>query len=154
MVTMKKVIPNLLMIYLSLATGPAVSATDATTLNKDSKLAEADKTTPFYTISYVKENSIAPGIFETEGYITFIHQIKGCNTPDSICPPGSDTSVIIVHEQKNGPADTAIRIKITKDTKGLQKGQRYRFTIKAETGKMASQSKLQNLQLLEFHLLQ
>ena len=113
-----------------------------------------DTTVPFYTIPYIKENRLKPGIFETEGYVTFIHQIKGCSTPGSVCPPGSDTSLIIVNEQKNGPENTAIRIKITKDTKGLQKGQQYRFTIEAGSGKLAPQSKLQSLKLLKFQLLQ
>lgn len=110
----------------------------------------ANAAVPSYTIAYIKENKIEPGIFETEGYVTFINQIKGCKTPDSVCPPGSDTSVILVNEKKNGPSDTAIRIKITKDTQGLQKGQRYRFTVEAGSGTMPGQSKLQKLDLIKF----
>lgn len=110
----------------------------------------AEGKTPFYTIAHIKQNHIAPGIFETEGYVTFIHQIKGCSKPGDVCPPGSDVSVIIVNEQRNGPENTAIRVKITKDTKGLQKGQRYRFTIEAGQGKMPPPSKLQRLDLVNF----
>lgn len=97
---------------------------------------------PFYTISHIRDNQPKSGTFETEGYVTFINQIKGCKT-DYDCPPGADTSVILVNDQKNGPSDTAIRIKITKDTKGLEKGGRYRFTVEAGTG-------AQKLQLVKF----
>lgn len=91
---------------------------------------------PVYVPSYVKQNLIAAGVFETEGYITFVH-----NPYDG----QMHQRLIMVHEKKNGPADTAIRIKI-KDAQGLQKGNHYRFTVKAEQGKTPQQP----LELIEF----
>ncbi|MBL8013252.1 MAG: hypothetical protein JNN05_05335, partial [Candidatus Omnitrophica bacterium] len=93
----------------------------------------ASTSVPFYSIAQINNNSLKPGMYETEGYVTFINQIKGCKTQYD-CPPGADTSVILVNEQKNGSSDTSIRIKITKDTQGLEKGGRYRFTVQAGTG--------------------
>jgi len=81
---------------------------------------------PFYLPSYVKQNLIAPGVFETQGYITFVHNPYNGQMHQRL---------IIVHEKKTGPADTAIRIKI-KDAAGLQKGGHYRFTVNAEQGKV------------------
>lgn len=121
----------------------------------DKKTVKAsNKTIPVYTIPYIQQNVVPLGTFETEGYVTFIHQIKGCKNPNDICPPGSDTSVIIVSDQKNGPENTAIRIKITKDTTGLQKGGHYHFTVEAKAGKLSAQSPLQMLQLVKFEVLQ
>ena len=94
------------------------------------------KEIPLYVPSYVKQNLITPGVFETEGYITFVH-----NPYDG----QMHQRLIIVHELKTGPADTAIRIKI-KDAEGLQKGGRYRFTVKADAGKKPQQP----LELLKF----
>jgi hypothetical protein len=94
---------------------------------------------PFYSISYVKQNVIAPGIFETEGYITFVYQ-----TPAGI------NNLIIIHEQKNGPVDTAIRVMIDKGTQGLKKGDKHRFTIKAEPGKVGPQGNELPFRLLKF----
>ncbi len=94
------------------------------------------KEIPVYQPSYVKQNLIASGVFETEGYITFVH-----NPYDG----QMHQRLIIVHELKTGPADTAIRIKI-KDAEGLQKGGHYRFTVKAEDGKKPQQP----LELLKF----
>lgn len=91
---------------------------------------------PFYTVSNIKQNIIPPGIFETEGYITFVHNPYNGQMHQRL---------IIVHEQKNGPSDTAIRIKI-KDAQGLQKGGHYRFTVKAEDGKKPQQP----LELVKF----
>ena len=112
-------------------------------LGKDGKLIEsagaAKREIPFYSISHVKQNIIALGIFETEGYITFVYK-----TPAGI------NNLIIIHEQKNGPVDTAIRVMIDKGTEGLRKGDKHRFTIKAEPGKVAVQGKIQPLKLLKF----
>ena len=94
---------------------------------------------PFYSISHVKQNIIPPGTFETEGYITFVYK-----TPAGI------NNLIIIHEQKNGPVDTAIRVGIDKGTEGLIKGDKHRFTIKAEAGEVAAQGKKQPLKLLKF----
>jgi hypothetical protein len=91
---------------------------------------------PLYVPSYVKQNLITPGVFETEGYITFVHNPYNGQMHQRL---------IIVHEQKTGPADTAIRIKI-KDAQGLEKGGHYRFTVKAEDGKKPQQP----LELLKF----
>ena len=112
-------------------------------LDKDGKLIEsadaAKEEIPFYSISHVKQNIVTPGIFETEGYITFVYQ-----TPAGI------NNLIIIHEQKNGPVDTAIRVGINKGTEGLKKGDKHRFTIKAEPGKVTVQGKGQPLKLLKF----
>ena len=112
-------------------------------LDKDGKLIEsadaANGEIPFYSISYVKQNIVPPGIFETEGYITFVYK-----TPAGI------NNLIIIHEQINGPVDTAIRVGIDKGTQGLRKGDKHRFTIKAEPGKVAVQDKAQPLKLLKF----
>ncbi len=112
-------------------------------LDKDGKLIEpadaAKEEVPFYSASYVKQNIVPPGIFETEGYITFVY----------ITPAGIN-NLIIIHEQKNGPVDTAIRVGIDKGTEGLRKGDKHRFTIKAEPGKVAAQGKGQALKLLKF----
>lgn len=94
---------------------------------------------PFYLPSYVKQNLIAPGVFETEGYITFVHNPYN---------GAMHQRLIIVHEKKAGPENTAIRIKI-KDAEGLQKGGHYRFTVKAEPGKTAQQP----LELVKFTLI-
>ena len=91
---------------------------------------------PFYQPSYVKQNIITPGVFETEGYITFVSNPYNGQMHQRL---------IIVHELKTGPSDTAIRIKI-KDAEGLEKGGHYRFTVKAEDGKKPQQS----LELLKF----
>lgn len=91
---------------------------------------------PFYQPSYVKQNLITPGVFETEGYITFVSNPYNGQMHQRL---------IIVHEKKTGPSDTAIRIKI-KDAEGLEKGGHYRFTVKAEDGKKPQQP----LELLEF----
>ena len=102
-------------------------------LDKDGKLIEsadaAKEEIPFYSVSYVKQNIIPSGTFETEGYITFVHNPYNGQMHQRL---------IIVHEKKTGPADTAIRIKI-KDAQGLQKGGHYRFTVKAEDGKKPQQ---------------
>ena len=112
-------------------------------LDKDGKLIEsadaAKKEIPVYSISCVKQNITTPGIFETEGYITFVYK-----TPAGI------NNLIIIHEQKNGPVDTAIRVGIDKGTEGLRKGDKHRFTIKAEPGKVAVEGKVQPLKLLKF----
>lgn len=91
---------------------------------------------PFYQPSYVKQNLITSGVFETEGYITFVYNPYNGQMHQRL---------IMVHEQKTGPADTAIRIKI-KDAEGLQKGGHYRFTVKAEDGKKPQQP----LELVKF----
>ena len=112
-------------------------------LDKDGKLIEsadaAKEGIPFYSISHIKGNIVTPGIFETEGYITFVYQI-----------PAGINNLIIIHEQINGPVDTAIRVGIDKGTQGLRKGDKHRFTIKAEPGKNAAQGKVQPLKLLKF----
>jgi hypothetical protein len=95
---------------------------------------------PVYQASYVKQNLIAPGTFEIEGYITFVHNPYDGNMHQRL---------IIVSDTKNGPVDTAIRIKI-KVADGLQKGGHYHFTVKAEPGKAGQQP----LELLEFTPLQ
>lgn len=84
---------------------------------------------PVYLPSYVKQNLVAPGVFETEGYITFIYNPYNGQMHQRL---------IIVNEKKNGPENTAIRIKI-KDAQGLQKGGQYRFTVNAEPGKTPQQ---------------
>jgi len=101
----------------------------------------ADKgETPFYLPSYVKQHQVPAGIFETEGYITFVYNPYNGQMHQRL---------IIVHEQKNGPENTAIRIRI-KDADGLQKGDHYRFTIKAGSEKMNPQSTQQVLELVDF----
>jgi len=91
---------------------------------------------PFYQPSYVKQNLITSGVFETEGYITFVYNPYNGQMHQRL---------IIVNEKINGPENTAIRIKI-KDAQGLQKGNHYRFTVKAESGKTPQQP----LELIEF----
>src|ERR1044072_2915114 len=65
---------------------------------------------PFYQISYIKQNMIPAGTFETEGYITFVYNPYNGQMHQRL---------IIVNEKINGPENTAIRIKI-KDAEGLQ----------------------------------
>ena len=112
-------------------------------LDKDGKLIEsadaAKEEIPFYSISHIKQNIDPPGTFETEGYITFVYQ-----TPAGI------NNLIIIHEQKNGPVATAIRVGIDKGTEGLRKGDKHRFTIKAEPKKVGVQGQAQPLKLLKF----
>ena len=99
----------------------------------------AEEEIPFYTISHIKQNTLPPGTFETEGYITFVYK-----TPAGI------KNLIVIHEQKNGPENTAIRVGIDKGTEGLRKGDKHKFTISAEPGNIGPQGKGQPLKLLKF----
>src|SRR6185503_5561647 len=103
---------------------------------KPKSLTKKAEESPFYLPSYVKQNLIAAGVFETEGYITFVYNPYNGQMHQRL---------IIVNEKINGPENTAIRIKI-KDAQGLQKGDHYRFTVKSESGKTPQQP----LELIEF----
>ena len=113
-----------------------VGGTPQDKVGKPVKAAEAEEI-PVYAPSHVKQNLVPPGVFETEGYITFVHNPYNGQMHQRL---------IIVNELKTGPENTAIRIKI-KDAQGLQKGGHYRFTVRAEQGKTPQQP----LELIEFN---
>ena len=107
------------------------------------------KAEKFVRINEIKTQNLAPGIYETEGFVIKIYTCPKC-PPDTLCKPCMKDNIVASEENKNLDSYDLSNKEIiifTNQTELFEKGNKYLFKIKI-TDKKSTSEPINDIELL------
>lgn len=109
------------------------------------------KAEKFVKISEIKSQNLAPGIYETEGFVAKIYTCPKC-PPNAVCKPCMKDNIVVSEESR--PRDTYDLsdkeiIIFTNQTKSFERSNKYFLKIKI-TDKKTTSEQINDVELLAF----